>query len=298
MLRLSIIVPHQDDDSQLETTLVSLLENRTRFHEVIVVHRGNYSDPYALDQDEILLLSAPENAGLTQQLNLAVSAACAPVIQILFPGMQVSEGWCDEAIDELISTKHPIVSQACQIIGSGETVLGLDRTSMPHRRLAYSGCRSIAPMMNGSYFLKKTLQLIGGFFDRVPREGAEVELALLLDAMDLDFQTSTRTSLVGTRRAILGSESSYEVGRLCGLLACAYGSVEGSGVQVDSLAKQLGHLASGLVSPKSVAERLGWVMGIRDHSWEREIRDRLHAAAERLDSVEDSHDFSQYRRAA
>ncbi|MBU6174315.1 MAG: hypothetical protein KGQ60_10955, partial [Planctomycetes bacterium] len=104
--------------------------------------------------------------------------------------------------------------------------------------------------------------------------------------------------LIGTRRAILGSESSYEVGRLCGLLACAYGSVEGSRVQVDSLAKQLGHLASGLVSPKSVAERLGWVIGIRDHSWEKEIRDRLHAAAERLDSVDDSQDIRQYRRAA
>ena len=45
--RLSIIIPHRNDQL-LEETILSVLENRPRDCEIIVAHDGSYCDPYQL----------------------------------------------------------------------------------------------------------------------------------------------------------------------------------------------------------------------------------------------------------
>ncbi|AMV30996.1 hypothetical protein VN12_02695 [Pirellula sp. SH-Sr6A] len=302
MLRLSIIVPFLDDHAKLESTLLSLLENRNSDLEILVVHNGNYDDPYDLGADEVVLIQAPTSFGHSESLNLAIATASAPTVQILLPGMRVQKDWYQPALAKLGRENWDAVASPCSVEQTHQVIFGLDRTALPHRRLATRISNQAVPLLAGTLFRKNVLLLIGGLCPQLGREGAEVELQLLMDAMDLQTTIVSEALIQGPQRVVAGMDIGFEMGKICGQIACAYGAVEGSGVEVDSLAKQLGHLAGGLMNPKSVAERLGWVMGIRDRSLESFIRDRLVTAAEKLDEAEEVamrvHDSKSVRRAA
>ena len=279
MPRLSIIVPHLHDDSGLELTLLSILENRESDFEVLIAHDGHYHDPYGLDQDEVILIQSEAGASFSDQLNLAIAAACSPAIQILLPGVSVDSGWCEEALS-LMSDRN--VSAVCVPVGieaTNEVCVGISSSSLPHRRVAQSTQDVAAPLLCGGVFRKRMLKNFSGWLPSSQREVAEVEFALMSTAMESEFAIAEEVGIHASKRVALGQEAGYEVGRACGQLACAYGAIEGTGVVIDSLAKRLGHLASGLMSPKTVAERLGWVMGIRDRSLVKTIESRLESAA-------------------
>lgn len=299
MLRLSIVVPHHDDDSCLESTLISLLENRGSDQEIVVVHNGSYFDPYQLAKDEVVMIEAPKDFTLVQQLNLGFSAATAPSIQVLFPGTVVTPGWAEDALEVLHAEDVTAVGIPCTIQNSSRVVYGMEASALPRRKVAEQPT-DVTPLLNGMVVNKKILQLVGWLYEDLPREGAELELQLLLMAMELDAVCLAESTIAAPAKAAYGLERGYETGRQSGLVASAYGGVEGSGVSAESLAKQLGRLASGLMNPKSVAERLGWVMGSRDRSHDDAIRNRLVDAAAKLDQDAQQRTFAapSYQRAA
>ncbi len=299
MLRLSIVVPHHDDDTFLENTLVSLLENRDASQEIVVVHNGSYFDPYQLGKDEVVMVEAPKHYSISQQLNLGFSAATASLIQVLFPGTEVTANWANDALELLETENVACVGIPSSIKNSSRTVYGMESTALPRRKVADHPV-DVVPLLNGAIFRKRILQLVGWLYEDMPREGAELEIQLLMQAMELDALCLADPTLIAVSSAAYGLERGYETGRQSGLIASAYGNVEGSGVSVESLAKQLGHLASGLMNPKTVAERLGWVMGSRDHSHDNAIRNRLVNAAARLDqdAQDMSHVQTNYQRRA
>ena len=279
MPRLSIIVPHLHDDSGLELTLLSILENRESDFEILIAHDGRYSDPYSLDQDEAILIPSEAHASFSEQLNLAVASACSPIIQVLLPGSVVDPHWCDESL-YLMNDKT--VSAVCQPVGdmaSNQVYIGLSSDSLPHRRVAHSEQNVAAPLLCGGVFRKRMLKNVSGWLEPCQREVAEVEFALLVSALKIEVEVARGVTIRASKRTAVGNEAGYEIGRACGQLACAYASIEGTGVVIDSLARRVGHLASGLMSPKSVAERLGWVMGIRDRSFFSAIHNRLKSAS-------------------
>jgi len=277
--RLSIIVPHIHDDSGLELTILSILENRESDFEVLIVHDGRYNDPYGLDQDEVILVESEANASFSSQLNLAIAAARSPAIQVLLPGAVVQPNWCEEFLN-LLQDKS--ISAVCMPVGdmdSNEVHLGIASSSLPHRRVTQSQRDIAGPLMCGGVFRKRMLRNISGWLISSQREIAEVEFALLAAAVEIEIAIAEEVTIHAPKRVAVGQEAGYEIGRACGQLACAYAAIEGTGVVIDSLARRLGHLASGLMSPKTVAERLGWVMGIRDRSLAGSIQSRLELAA-------------------
>jgi len=277
--RLSIVVPHLHDDSALELTLLSILENRERDFEILIAHDGQYLDPYSLDQDEAILIESESGASFTEQLNLAVASACSPVVQVLLPGCVVEQHWSDEA---LYLMKDKTVSAVClpvADVSTNEVYLGLAGDSLPHRRVTGSSHNVVGPLLCGGMFRKGTLKNICGWLEPCQREIAEVDFALMVSALDMRTEIAQQVTIRAPKRVAAGQEAGYEIGRACGQLACAYASVEESGVVIDSLAKRLGHLAGGLMSPKSVAERLGWVIGIRDRTFVQAIQNRLELAS-------------------
>ena len=282
MPRLSIIVPHLHDDSGLEVTLLSILENREHDLEILIAHDGSYSDPHGLDQDEAVLIESPKGSSLSSQINLTIASACSPYIQVLMPNAMVDPGWYDEGLEILDACAIPAVCQPIACIGSNEIFTGLSADSLPHRRITGDNCNVASPLLFGGLFRKRIFNAIGGWMESCPREIAEVELALMFSALELEIGISDSVKIRAPKRAVVGNESGYEIGHACGQLACAYASIENSGVVIDSLARRLGHLASGLMSPKTVAERLGWVMGIRNRTYVAAIRERLERASEGL----------------
>ena len=284
MPRLSIIVPHLHDDSGLELTLLSILESRESDFEIILAHDGHYRDPYALDQDEAILIQSESGASFSNQLNLAVASACSPIIQVILPGSVVDAHWCDEAL-HLMNDKS--VSAVCLPIGditSNEVYVGLSGEALPHRRVTPVVKNAVSPLLCGGVFRKRVLNILGGWFEPCQREIAEVEFALMVSAMEIEIEVAREVTMKAPKRVAVGQEAGFEIGRACGQLACAYAAIEESGVVIDSLARRLGHLAGGLMSPKTVAERLGWVMGIRDRSLVRSIEHRLESASANLES--------------
>jgi len=282
--RLSIIVPHLHDDSGLEITLLSILENRVSDFEVLLAHDGRYNDPYDLDQDELILIESEKGASFSQQLNLAVTSACSPIIQVLLPGSVVEPHWCDEALQLLQDRTVAAVCQPVGDVASNDVYLGLSGETLPHRRVTNSADIVAAPLLCGGVFRKRTLKSIGGWLEPCSREIAEVEFALLASALELEIEEAEDVTIHAPKRVVAGQEAGYEIGRVCGQLACAYSAIEESGIVIDSLARRLGHLAGGLMSPKTVAERLGWVMGIRDRTFVRSIQNRLERAKSAIES--------------
>ncbi len=282
--RLSIIVPHLHDDSGLELTLLSVLENRDSDFEILIVHNGRYTDPYSLAQDEVILIESEADASFSNQLNLAVASACSPIVQVLLPGSAVDPNWCAEALELM---KDKAVSGVClpvADVASNDVYFGVAADSLPHRRVAHLEQNVSVPILCGGVFRKRMLNRICGWFEPCQREIAEVEFALLVSALEIEIEVARDATIRAPKRVALGNESGYEIGRACGQLACAYASIEGSGVVIDSIARRLGHLASGLMSPKTVAERLGWVMGIRDRSLVSAVQHRLELAANGMEA--------------
>ena len=69
------------------------------------------------------------------------------------------------------------------------------------------------------------------------------------------------------------------------MLACGYSEVADSSISLEPLGKRLGQLATGLLNPKIAAERLGWVLGVRDRTWVRPIAERIGVARGNLSSA-------------
>jgi hypothetical protein len=277
--RLSLIVPFQHDNVALEKTLVSILESREADYELLIVHNGAYRDPYQLGNDEAIVVESPHDASLVDQLNLAVGAACAGVIQVLLPDTTVEHGWAFDALELMM--QRPDLHAVCMPIEDPNTkvkVVGIDGAAIPHRRVTEVVARSHAPLACGGMFRRKTLLQLGGWFNQSSLELAELEFAILVGALEFAIGTTDHCGIRAKRRIAAGIDSGFEMGKASGMLAHAFGEIADSGVQVDSLARRLGHLASGLMNPKSVAERLGWVLGVRDRSWVSSIRNRFDSA--------------------
>lgn len=299
MPRLSIIVPHLKDDAGLESTLLSILENRNNEIEIIIAHDGSYSDPYELGQDEAILIESQQDAPFSSQINLAIAASCSPFVQILLPNSTVTDLWYTEAMrlmnqsDEVLAVSVPV---RCSQTNS--VVYGLSGAALPHRRMADKPEATGGLSLCGSVFRKRLFKATNGLMEGCKREVAEVELALLMESFGIEFAIAEHATIQAMPRTANGQEAGYEIGYQCAQLANAYVSLEESDVVLGTWTQRLGHLASGLMNPKTVAERLGWVMGIRSRDYVQTIRNRIEAAESFFAQASQIDPQSALRRAA
>ena len=301
--RLSIIVPHISDEASLETTLLSVLENRPQGSEILVAHAGNYSDPYQLDRDEIRLIKSPCGAGLVELVNNALQEACGPILHTLLPGTSVEVNWTAPAMawfqDSSIGCVSPSVHSKD---GRNVSYAGLDPHCLPRRawcQRVRRGEHAIASLCGG-FYRRQTVQALGGWMPTSSREGAEAELALAMQALDMRGIAEPESRLCAPKNVIEGQLGGYSLGNYAGKLAMAYAQLSTSSLASNSLAARIGHLAGGLISPTSVAERLGWVLGVADRSLVDEVRSRIADAETQLSRgrTKSVDDYQLNRRAA
>jgi hypothetical protein len=273
-----LIVPFQRDAAALETTVVSILESRTQEDELIIVHDGDYDDPYQLACDEAVVLETERGASLAEQLNLAVRAACSPAVQVLLPGTTLQAGWCDQAMEVLEDSDVHAVSMAYFDTDARHVVFGIDQAHIPHRQVATSADQVAGPLLAGTLIRRRSLIKLGGWCERIPESLIDLELTLLMRSLSIDFEV-IESSNMQLSAAVRGPKcSAFELGKGCGMLACAYSELPDSHVTVEPLVRRIGQLASGLLNPKVAAERLGWVLGVRDRSWSQTIAERVELA--------------------
>lgn len=115
MPRLSIIIPTLGNWEALESTLVSVLQNRPAQSEIVVVHKVAYHDPYDL-KDEIRFVEAGNDCQLVDLMNAGLAAARAELVHLLASGAVVEEGWTAPAVrqfeDSQVATVAPLVLDA------------------------------------------------------------------------------------------------------------------------------------------------------------------------------------------
>ncbi len=194
MARLSIIIPVVGNADRLETTLVSVLENRPHDCEVLVVHNAPYEDPYDL-AGEVCFLPVERGTGLVESINAALHASRGCFVHVLASGMEVSEGWTERAIehfqDPRVASVAPLVVDSLDSRDTLATGLkyscwrgrvvrarpheATDATHSPAPRAEILG-----PIAQAAFYRRSALELVGGFPCAVGDALADVDLALAL----------------------------------------------------------------------------------------------------------------------
>ncbi len=168
---------------------------------------------------------------------------------------------------------------ACRLLSAATSkrpIFGLDTDVLPRRSLLVDdNARQRKQLRHCMAFLPtKSLLALDGFsrswINRSRGWSSDLHFGLLLfrdDRQEATVEWSGSLQDLG--------QTSYHLGQIAGQLALAYSQVERSGVEIDSLVARIGHLATGLISPSTVAERLGWVLGTRDGSLARPLQNVL-----------------------
>jgi hypothetical protein len=295
--RLSIIVPYQQNDSALESTLLSLLENRPQQAEILLSHDGSYSDPYGLGKDELMLIECNRGTSTIGLINQAVAASCSPVVEVIMPGTVVEGGWAESPIidfeDDMIAAVAPVTY--CE----GTPYFGIDAGYLPRRSIVTDdhGQHECVPMINGGFFRRRVLLALQGFIEVGSREASEVEFGLAIHTLGMEAVLNDESFISTTKSAFASQTGAYAMGQVTGQLAMAYSQIEGSDIVIESLMARLGRLATGLMNPSAVAERLGWVFGIRDRALVAKVGERV-SRAERYLNRDTAVESQPYRKAA
>lgn len=277
MPRLSLIVPFQCDSQALENTLVSVLELRSPDDELLIVHRGEYQDPYGLQGNEAKVLETPASTSLAEQLNIAVQNATGDVLQVVLPGTVLEPDWCVDALAAFDELDVDMIALGVSASGANSLQYGFEADLIPQRRATGEASKIAGPLLAGTMIRRSAIECLGGWNTKIPGDLIDFELCLMAKLLGLQVGVVEGSSVTcdESRSMVL---SHYELGRSIGQLACAFSEISNSAIVIEPLVRRLGHLASGLVSPKLAAERLGWVLGVRDRSWSGAIGKRVESA--------------------
>lgn len=190
MPRLSIIIPHRRDDARLESTLLSVLENRPDDAEVIVAHDGSYTDPYALG-DEVVFVEAASSSTTIELINEGLMAACAPVVHTLLDGVVVHAGWAASAInaldadDELAAVATTIRSRRHASRGVSRQLMEDSAVQRGFRRLRKQPGECMGPQVACGFYRRAVLLALGGFCEAVDLVVADIDFARSLELLEL-----------------------------------------------------------------------------------------------------------------
>ncbi len=281
MPRLSIIVPHQHQDSQLEATLLSLLENRPDDSEIIVIHDGSYRDPYEL-ADEVIFIEEDRSSNTLKLLNAGVMAACSPAVCVLLDGATVTDGWSEAALSTLLESETSVAAVAVAVQTSrGQTSHGIDARLLNRPSFAQAGrveansarAECIGPVLACGFYRRKVLLALGGWNEELEEQAADVELALALGSLGLACQcdNSTLVAINAAQSRTLPPAAWKQLSSLVaahGLVAPGWG---------NSLKSLLGGFLQGRLFTAAA-----WGAGLRDASTIRRTQLRLNHARQQF----------------
>lgn len=269
MPRLSILIPALDSSPRLETTLVSVLENRPHDCEVVVVLRSRYDDPYDL-AEEVRFVIAPEATGLSQALETGLDACRSPLVHVLAAGAEVDEGWADAAVEHFLD--HRIAAVAPLVLRSRDDSLvcsagveyrgGGVRTrgscGRPIGDVSRASFDVLGPTSIAGFYRRDTLLALARPFDGAVTDGLlDVDTALQLRAAGYRAVVEPR-SVVFRSAAQSAEVAPFAAGR--GAERLFWRNVPQRSM-VRDLVTHVGALLGELFAPRSLGEKAGRLLG-------------------------------------
>lgn len=177
MLKVSIVIPSLHDARRLESTLISLLENRPSYCEIVVPHSGHYDDPYEI-ADEVRLIEVPAARTEMELLAVGVSMCQGEIVHTLSPGATVEAGWLESVLPRFdrpeVGAVVPELVYASGKSACGVTVDGLGLRSAAARQTARG------PLWQAGFYRHAVLEALGGFCTRLD-EYADLDVALWIE---------------------------------------------------------------------------------------------------------------------
>lgn len=283
MPRLSVIIPHRNDDQRLEETILSVLENRPRDCEVIVVHDGAYRDPYALG-DEVVYVQEEAGSSTVDLLNAGLMAACSPVICALLDGTQVAGNWAEPALKRFaqsdVASVSPRLEVGKSVIAGISTAAVRDAASLRSGAVQTQTDAAAVPTLAAGFYRRKSLLALGGWNDEMSGNCADVELAALMAELGLRSEHESQCVLFANSATMPARKTSAAIGELASI-AAAYG-LASSGLSTTITSVILGALTG------KMASGLAWTAGLRNEVLVSEIAERLEHAQRQLGDRQDA----------
>jgi hypothetical protein len=218
---LSICIPWSGNDQAVEDTLVSVLENRPENAQILVVHYGQYDDPYDLAGEvEFVESTDPQ---LANQLNTGLTHATGEIFHPLVPGATVRHGWTNEPVawlnaDPDLASVSPLVVEAEN--SDRVVTAGVAYSAGGGRRELVSGraigskqvnkTRPLGPSWRAGFFRSEDVLDLGGW-DATVGSQADVDLSLALRADELDCELSTKSVIHFSARPL--ADAGFRAGR-------------------------------------------------------------------------------------
>jgi hypothetical protein len=211
----------------LESTLVSVLENRPPDSEILVLLHAPYDDPYDL-ASEIRFLQVSKGVGLIGGLNEGIEASASPVIHLLSAGLEVTEGWTEAALanfgDPRVASVAPVVVDAMD--GRTPIACGLDyccrrgrviRKSIgASRESQHTGAAGpgevLGPLIQAAFYRRSALELVGGLPRGVGYAFADADLAMSLRFAGYRSVVEPRSIAFCTAGDVAGPKASFRQG--------------------------------------------------------------------------------------
>lgn len=220
MTRLSIVIPNRSFDQLVEDTLVSVLQNRPEYSEVIVVTSESYEDPYGLGR-EVRFLAATAAADQVERINCGCSLARGDVIHLLLPGTLATDGWTDNVWhhfeDDHVGSVAPILVEAenaTRLLAAGVTYL-----RRGDRRIVGRGTHSIqrvprpsvvAPLLTAGFYRREVILALQGFDPAFGESLADIELGLAFQDLGYHSVVDVHSRLVSTCKINTGPRTFLE----------------------------------------------------------------------------------------
>ncbi len=282
MLRISIVIAHQNDQ-RLEDTLLSVLENRPRDCEIIVAHDGSYTDPYQL-ADEVLFVETDHHSSRIAKFNEGLYAACAPVVHLLSEGTTVTEGWCDGPVQQILRNHSVAVAPLIQsrdnasIHFAGLSEEGVSRRAVQTVRGNHVSEKApvncAGPTLAGGFYSRRLLLGLGGLLETVDTSIADLDLALSLAGLELECDVDASSVIIGDTQLVGWRRDAAASRDLAALLVAHRVAPAGMIAGMKAIAQRF---LGNLLNPGQWPAAIAFGMGLTTHKLDTQVSDRLQA---------------------
>ncbi len=206
MPKLSILIAAHDE-ALLESSLVSVLQNRPPDCEIVVVNEEGYQDPYAL-AGEVRFVPTPADTSELDRLNRGVRCCQSPLVHILRCGAEVTEGWTQASVahfaDARVAAVAPLLLQPG---GQHVAAAGVEYQSRGLRIACHHGrpvqemdaepATILGPALGAAFYRASALTLMREpFFAAVGSALGDVDLALRLSCAGYRAMLEPRSRVI------------------------------------------------------------------------------------------------------
>ncbi|MEX2141747.1 MAG: glycosyltransferase family A protein [Pirellulales bacterium] len=279
MPRLSIIIPVLGSAARLETTLISVLENRPPDCEILVVHNAPYADPYDL-AGEIRFLPVASRVGIVECVNEGIQASHGSVVHLLASGLEVAEDWTEPALehfqDPRVASVSPVVVDSLDTqvtVASGLAYScrwgRIVRTDTPAATAITTTASDtthievLGPLVQAAFYRRSSLELVGGLPRAIGDGLADADLALALRFAGYKGILEPRSIVLATADCLIAPRPGFRHGLAAERLFWRAAPVVGWGKSIA--AHPLGVLVefvTALPRPGALAVLLGRALGV------------------------------------